>query len=515
MTFLAKNKLLFLLIGLFIVNIQPVYAHGFGEKYNLPLPLWLYIYGGGATVALSFILIGLFVKISPGADTYPKINLLKFRCLAIFTHTYFIYCLKTTSSILLVLLILCGLFGDQNPFGNITPTFVWIIWWVGIAYISALVGNIWLIINPWRNIFTFFEYIHYRLYGKQEENPRIILPIELGVWPGLVLFFIFSWFELVYPTSYLPRTLAYIVIFYSTITWSGMYLIGKNQWIARCDPFSIAFQFLSKFSPLEIASKNTTICTRCNECNVQEYCLDCHQCFSASSNLDRQINLRPYGVGLLSNQDVDTSKMYFVLLLLAVVTFDGFTSTPLWSSALDFMFDTFSFLFGRNAIVEINSIGLFVSPIIFYIIYWGFCKAMTNLSGPDVSTDAVCRLFIYSLIPIALAYHLSHYLTYILIQGQLIIPLVSDPLGVGWDIINTKSYEVNTYIVGPRFAWITSVISIVTGHVIAVYIAHIVAIRNIKDRSKALMSQYPMLVLMVGYTAVSLWIIAQPIVERT
>tara|TARA_Y100000590_G_C15593612_1_gene967088 strand:- start:558 stop:1097 length:540 start_codon:yes stop_codon:yes gene_type:complete len=179
------------------------------------------------------------------------------------------------------------------------------------------------------------------------------------------------------------------------------------------------------------------------------------------------------------------------------------------------MFDTFSFLFGRNAIVAINSIGLFVSPIIFYIIYWGFCKAMTNLSGPDVSTDAVCRLFIYSLIPIALAYHLSHYLTYILIQGQLIIPLVSDPLGLGWDIINTKSYEVNTYIVGPRFAWITSVISIVTGHVIAVYIAHIVAIRNIKDRSKALMSQYPMLVLMVGYTAVSLWIIAQPIVERT
>ena len=515
MTFLTKNKLLFLLIGLFIVNIQPVYAHGFGEKYNLPLPLWLYIYGGGATVALSFILIGLFVKISPGADTYPKINLLKFRCLAIFTHTYFIYCLKTTSSILLVFLIICGLFGDQNPFGNITPTFVWIIWWVGIAYISALVGNIWLIINPWRNIFTFFEYIHYRLYGKQEENPRIILPIELGVWPGLVLFFIFSWFELVYPTSYLPRTLAYIVIFYSTITWSGMYLIGKNQWIARCDPFSIAFQFLSKFSPLEIASKNTTLSTRCNECNVQEYCLDCHQCFSASSNLDRQINLRPYGVGLLSNQDVDTSKMYFVLLLLAVVTFDGFTSTPLWSSALDFMFDTFSFLFGRNAIVAINSIGLFVSPIIFYIIYWGFCKTMTNLSGPDVSTDAVCRLFIYSLIPIALAYHLSHYLTYILIQGQLIIPLVSDPLGLGWDIINTKSYEVNTYIVGPRFAWITSVISIVTGHVIAVYIAHIVAIRNIKDRSKALMSQYPMLVLMVGYTAVSLWIIAQPIVERT
>ena len=515
MTFLAKNKLLFLLIGLFIVNVQPVYAHGFGEKYNLPLPLWLYIYGGGATVALSFILIGLFVKLSPGVDTYPKINVLKFRSLAIFTNTYFIYFLRTTSSILLGLLILGGLFGDQNPFGNMTPTFVWIIWWVGIAFISALIGNIWPLINPWRNIFTFFEYIHNTFYGKQDENPRLILPAEIGIWPGLLLFLIFSWFELIYPTSYLPRTIAYLVILYSIITWSGMYLIGKNQWISRCDPFSIAFQFLSKFSPIEIASKNTTVCTQCTECNVQEYCRDCYQCFSASSNLDRQINLRPYGVGLLSNQDVDTSRMYFVLILLAVVTFDGFTSTPLWASVLDSMFDTFSFLFGRNAIVAINSVGLFFFPIIFYIIYQVFCKTMATLSMPGVSTNTVCRLFIYSLIPIALAYHLSHYLTYILIQGQLIIPLVSDPFGLGWDLINTKSYEVNTYIVGPRFAWITSVISIVTGHVIAVYIAHIVAIRNIKDRSKALMSQYPMLVLMVGYTAVSLWIIAQPIVERT
>ena len=168
-----------------------------------------------------------------------------------------------------------------------------------------------------------------------------------------------------------------------------------------------------------------------------------------------------------------------------------------------------------NQKLAITAWAFLLIPIIFYIIYQVFCKTMGTLSMPGVSTNTICRLFIYSLIPIALAYHLSHYLTYILIQGQLIIPLVSDPFGLGWDLINTKSYEVNTYIVGPRFAWITSVISIVTGHVIAVYIAHIVAIRNIKDRSKALMSQYPMLVLMVGYTAVSLWIIAQPIVERT
>jgi hypothetical protein len=39
------------------------------------------------------------------------------------------------------------------------------------------------------------------------------------------------------------------------------------------------------------------------------------------------------------------------------------------------------------------------------------------------------------------------------------------------------------------------------------------ALRAFGDRAIALRSQYPMLVLMVGYTMISLWILAQPIVE--
>ena len=66
---------------------------------------------------------------------------------------------------------------------------------------------------------------------------------------------------------------------------------------------------------------------------------------------------------------------------------------------------------------------------------------------------------------------------------------------------------------GARSVWYTAVVAIVLGHVIAVYVAHVVALREFRDRRAALRSQLPMLVLMVGYTVVSLWIIAQPIVE--
>ena len=54
--------------------------------------------------------------------------------------------------------------------------------------------------------------------------------------------------------------------------------------------------------------------------------------------------------------------------------------------------------------------------------------------------------------------------------------------------------------------------AIVTGHVIAVYLAHCVAQKSNSDRQGALRSQWPMVALMICYTMTSLWIIAQPIV---
>ena len=121
--------------------------------------------------------------------------------------------------------------------------------------------------------------------------------------------------------------------------------------------------------------------------------------------------------------------------------------------------------------------------------------------------------FVYSLIPIALAYHLAHFLSFLLVQGQAIIPLASDPFGSGWDLLGTAGYTIDIGVVGARFAWFTAVIGIVAGHIIAVYLAHAVALRTLGDRGAALRSQYPMLALMVGYTMLSLWILAQPIVE--
>jgi len=108
-------------------------------------------------------------------------------------------------------------------------------------------------------------------------------------------------------------------------------------------------------------------------------------------------------------------------------------------------------------------------------------------------------------------------LSLLAIEGQLAIRLISDPFGFGWNLFNTSAYQTDITIINAKFVWYFSAILIVIGHIVAVYIAHIEALRIYADRSQGqygiLISQIPMIVLMIGYTMLSLWIIAQPIVS--
>jgi len=116
-------------------------------------------------------------------------------------------------------------------------------------------------------------------------------------------------------------------------------------------------------------------------------------------------------------------------------------------------------------------------------------------------------------VPISIGYHLAHYFSLLAIAGQFIIPLASDPFGYGWNLFGTTLYRIDIGIVDARFIWYLAVTAIVTGHIVAVWIGHVTAYAAFGDAAAARRSQYPMLALMVGYTMLSLWILAQPIVE--
>lgn len=502
-----------------LAHNSSAFAHGFGQRYDLPVPLWLYLLGAGAAVILSFVVIGIFVRGTPGLHSYPCLNLLHTRIGRIFAHPALLLMLKLASVILFVLAILTGFLGSRNPMKNLTPTLVWVVWWVGLAYVSALLGNLWALINLWKIIFGWAEALYRRLYPEGELSLKLPYPSWLGIWPGFLLFFIFAWIELVFSGRAWPANLAFLAILYCAycaITWLGMLLFGKERWLECGEAFSIAFGLLARFSPTEVRVVKPEICASCSlDCrDLNGECINCYECFELADDNEREWNLRPFAVGLLRNEKVPPSMAAFVILMLATVTFDGFTATPLFGSLESNLFALVPFI-GEWRITVIDTLGLALFPTLFLAVYLFVCRLMVAASGCELPVEALARVFVFSLIPIALAYHLAHYLSYLLTQGQLIIPLLSDPFGWGWDLLGTKSYRINIAVVGARFTWFMAVASIVLGHIIAVYLAHVIALRNLKEAKAALRSQYAMLALMVGYTVVSLWIIAQPIVESS
>jgi hypothetical protein len=165
-----------------------------------------------------------------------------------------------------------------------------------------------------------------------------------------------------------------------------------------------------------------------------------------------------------------------------------------------------------NSLTVADTIGVLLFPVAFLTVYLVFSYLMSRSVGSTVGVVTLARAFAYSLLSIALAYNIAHFITLLLIQGQLIIPLASDPFGFDWNLFGTSGYRIDISVINARVLWFLSVAVIVLGHILAVYLAHLAAIRMFQNRAIARNSQYPMLMLMMMYTVVSLWIIAQPIV---
>ena len=289
----------------------------------------------------------------------------------------------------------------------------------------------------------------------------------------MALFFAFAWAELVWRGKDVPAQLAWAMLAYAALTWAGMFLFGRERWLERGEAFAVAFGVLGRFAPIEGRRGG--------------------------------LALRPPGAGLMNGASPSASFTVFVLLMLATVTFDGFKETPLHqklhtalltSPAANSVLFSLSEL-GLDESQVVDTLLLTAFPLAFVAVYW--------LASPAP------RAFVLTLVPIAVAYHLAHYFSLLLTAGQFVIPLASDPLGRGWDLFGTAGYKVDLGIVSPYVFWYGAVALILAGHVIAVYLAHVEALRRLPGRS--LSTQLPMLALMVAYTTLSLWILAQPVVS--
>jgi len=117
-------------------------------------------------------------------------------------------------------------------------------------------------------------------------------------------------------------------------------------------------------------------------------------------------------------------------------------------------------------------------------------------------------------VPIALAYHFSHYLTVLLVNGQYALVALSDPFSAGWNLFGTAGMQVVTGVtLGAEATWVVWNLqagAIIGGHVLAVLAAHRIATRLHTQPAQAAMSELPLTILMVAYTVFGLWLLSTP-----
>jgi len=465
-------------------------AHGFGQRYDLPIPLSFYVFGAGATVLLSFVLAAAFLRHAKPPRILPLSLLTRptsRRLTALAAG-----CARTLAAAYFMLMIAAGLFGVQAPMRNIIVASVWIVGWVAISLASALIGDVWRVLNPWNTLFAGFEAIHRRLRSGRPLSLRLPYPPALDCWPAFCMFVVFAWMELVWAGRDVPRQLATAALAYSGWTWLGMLAFGRERWMSHADMFTAVFGIFSRFAPLATAESHKG-----------------------------GVTVRVPGSGLLIDQPPSSATMMLVIALLATVTFDGLLETPPMAridiAIIDAPDESFLWsvlhLSEAGALRLAHTVGLVLFIACFAAAYLLFCKLMVAASGKTKGALALARRFVFTLVPISIAYHIAHYFSYLFNGGQLIIPLLSDPFGFGWNLFGTAAYQPDIGFVGPLLQWYVAVAAILIGHVIAVYLAHIEALTTFGASRAALCSQTPIVVLMVGYTMISLWILSQPIVE--
>jgi polyferredoxin len=473
-------------------------AHGSSERYPLPAPLWLWVVGAAAIVASSFVVIAPLVRGPAVPGRYGKINLLRWKAGRLLVHPRVWLAGQMVSSALLVLIVAAGVIGTQNPMRNLAPAAIWGVGWVGLACLSALVGDAWKVVNPWSALFAAVTRF---VAGGSNDRATVAYPRSLACWPAVGLFGAFVWTEFVYDDRAIPARLALLTIGYSVITWTGMAIFGRAVWLRHGDPFAVAFGVLARFAPTELRVNDPAGCRHCaSECAGQDDgCVNCVECFRRAPGAGRELNLRPFAAGLLSSERVSSSSATFVMLLVASVIFDGFTATPPWSTIEASLYALAPG--GPDLrLTTVATAGLLGVVGLFLVVY-------------RVMACAVGRAFVLSLVPIAVAYHVAHHLAYLLTQGWLAIRLVSDPFGFGWDLLGTADLRADLGLVDARFSWYTAVAAIVIGHIVAVYVSRATALQQRAGARAAVLGQLLVLLFLVASTTTGVWIIAQPIVE--
>ena len=507
------------------------------------MPIWLFVSSAVAIIVFSFILVEKIGDRPLGEGSGPgkrnrdgkidrgfRYNLIKKRWVYNMVRSRWFQAVPQLFMIIVLgFLLYAGLFG--NRIGNITPVAVWTIWWAGLIFAVALFGPLFCFMCPWDGIANLVSRLslfrHKASLSLGFEVPRIFR----NMYPAIVLFTLLTWAELGAGITTDPQGTALMGLGMVVMAIACALIFKKKAFCEHLCPVGRISGMYANFSPIEVRARNPRTCESCTteECltgnsrgyacptgislkvvNNATMCTMCTECVKSCDRYNVALQIRPLAYDLTHTTARRSDEAWLCVILLSLTLFHGFSMTTAWESHAPGSMSFIKWLainLGTPATVNFT-IGMLAVGLLPIGLYWGSCVLAARLVRP--SGKSARDLFIaysFSLLPVALFYHLAHNSMHLFAEGPAIISAASDPMGTGADYFGTASWHMDG-LLSDQTLWYLQIALIIFGHLVGIVVAHRISRRLFADKRTATRSLLPMLAVMVMVSVAGLTLMA-------
>jgi hypothetical protein len=459
-------------------------------SYNLPIPFKLYASGAAGALMMSFAIVGVVLNTRTAGDAGNGAYSAAYGVAGATLPPSLVSSFKVASVSCLVLTILAGVVGSQYALVNLNMTLFWVVFVLGFAYLVAFIGDVYAFINPWRVMCEWIARAGWTTFDGHRSYPR-----RLGYYPALAFYAILIWIELFGEIR--PLALSLVLLAYTSITLAGAWWFGKDAWLRHAELFAVFFGLIGKMAPLAYSHE-------------------------PAPDARYRVRLRKPFVALLQEPASHFSLLLFVLFMLSSTAVDGAHETlpwvnMFWKGVYPLLTPFIGVGLKQPYLLFVDIyygwqwVMLLLSPLAYLAVYLGAIALAKLITGSATPLRTLALRFALTLVPIAFAYNMTHYFTLLLSQVLQVVPMLSDPFNLGWNLFGTSAWTMTPMMLDAGTVWHTQVGLILFGHIVSVYLAHVEALKDFPGARKAMLSQVPMLALMVVFTTVGLWILSLPI----
>lgn len=402
----------------------PTAAHQLRGRFESPLPLAAYVGGAAVAVALSFAFVLLRSRAATsvvsgwrGIDAAGFTDAAAPRTRTVTVPRPIRPAVRALGLVawlwIVVQVLVFGTYSDAD----VSSLFLWVYGWVGLALVSALIGPVWEWLDPFATLHDLGAHALRSLHVTGWRTSPY--PERLSRWPAVLGLLFFVWLELVVPGGTGGRVLALALVAYTVLTLALMAQYGRDTWRANGEVFSVWFGLLGRLAPLALEG----------------------------SRGPGTVRLRGYARGLVEHRWA-WADVFVVAVAVAGTIYDGLSQT-----------EPYFQLFGQPDLL-VRTLLLFA--------FVGLVVLAVGAAGRVSGVAAIGA----GLVPVAVGYIAAHYLTYLLLDGQRILVVASDPLGQGANLFGTASFEPAISWLPTALVWILQLGAVVGGHIAGAWAGH-------------------------------------------